>query len=338
MNDIETKLKAMLNEQVDAEVGRRRTPPPFPLPSAAERAERRWFGAGRGRPWALPLLAAACVAAIVGISVSASNLLADDKPTQPGNSLPVPTQRTTATEPNHLTYQEFVIGGATLAVPHGWTIKASTGDNEGEIWCLNPTASRPDACTIAFRTIVQPVPGSQDTYLDVDQKGLGISDPPQFCGSAARRYDEQTGDRTFGGRAADWRRWSGTCPGSGGFAIEQYVVATNPAYAVLAGPADAATHAAMTTIAEYSTLPRQSDPLRLMDRGILRSADPRTDGVTITIDRVVASLDGPANLNPATYRYLVPTAIYNQAHASVGDQLLLETDGVRVLKVSVEGG
>lgn len=340
MNDFENDVKRLLNEQVDARLGPRRTPPPFAVPTAADRARRRWFGADRA-PWVVPLLAAACVAAVVGGSIGVSGVLADNHPAPPGNSKPAPPPHTT-TEPNHLIYTTYALGGATLAVPDGWTVRSDTGDAAGQIWCLNPQANQ-DACTIAFRTLVQPAPGAPGgaTYLDVDRKGIGIGDPPQFCGSAALRYDEQTGDRTFGGRMADWRRWSGTCPHGLMFAMEQYVVATNPAYALLAAPANAQTHAAMTEIVEYSQLPRQSDPLRLMDRGIVRSAKSGPNGVTLTIDRVVLSQTKTSdviNNNPTTYRYLVPTSVYDAAHVSVDDRVILETDGVQVLTLARESG
>jgi hypothetical protein len=100
-------------------------------------------------------------------------------------------------------------------------------------------------------------------------------------------------------------------------------------------------HAAMTEIVEYSLLPRQSDPLRLMDRGIVRSTDRGADGDVVTIDRVVLSADqanGVINYNPTTYRYLVPTSLYDNAQVSVGDRVKLETDGVQVLQFYREDG
>jgi hypothetical protein len=246
------------------------------------------------------------------------------------------------TDPNHLSYRTYVLDGATLAVPNGWSVRRSSG-GAAQVWCVNPAKGASRGCLIAFESLVQPAPndGGSATYLDVDRRGIGIGDPPQFCESDAVRFGEQTGDRPFGGRTADWRRWYGTCPDGSTFAIEQYVVATDPAYALLAAPADPATHAAMTEIAQYSRLPEQSDPLRLMDRGIVKSARPGPAGVSVTIDRVVLAQtrrDHVINVNPATYRYLVPTDVYAAAHVGVGDRVKLETDGREVLTLDREAG
>lgn len=351
MNDIDNEIKRLLNEQVNAELGPRRSPPPFAAPKAAERAHRRWFGADRS-PWVLPLLAAACVAAVVGgIAVGASGVLSEGKKTPPVSSLtpPSPSPHTTTTEPNHLTYATFALGGATLAVPEGWTVGAPNDAEYGTSWCVFPKGvdpvSDPHGCRISFQTFIQPTkssPGSQPyTWMDVDREGAGLGDPPQYCAPNQPQVAEQTGDRTFGGRAADWRLFDRTCPDGHTFESEQYVVATNPGYGLFTSLSNAQTHSAMTEIAEYSRLPRQTDQLRLMDRGLVRSADAGADGVVVTIDRVVLS-DAQANpvinYNPTTYRYLVPTSLYDRAHVSIGDRVKLETDGVRVLQFYREDG
>jgi hypothetical protein len=339
VNDIDNDVKRLLNEQVDARLGPRRSPPPFTPPAAAERGKRRWFGADRAS-WVLPLVAAACVAGVVGATIGAGGLLADDSTTAPGHSpAPVPSPHST-TEPNHLTYQTIAVGGATLVIPDGWQVTDAPGVPQGRRWCLNPTGAAGIRCTIAFQSMSAFAAG-RPVDVDVDRRGFGVVDPPRFCENDAVRFTEQTGDRAFGGRGADWRRWAGTCPDGSAFAIEQYVVATNPGYALFAAPADARTHAAMNEIVQYSFLPRQSDPLRLMDRGILTSVDRAADGVTVTIDRVVLSETERVtvvNLNPTTYRYLVPTSVYDAAHVSVGDRVKIETDGLQVLKLYREAG
>ena len=374
MNDIETKLKAMLNEQVDAEVGRRRTPPPFQLPSAAEHATRRWFGRDRA-PWMLPLLAAACVATVVGGSLGASSLLANDKKVAPGTSAPAPspsvattppapsstptavattpTSSTTApqnthtqsSEPPKLHYRTVELGGATIAVPDGWTVGNPFHDSTGSSWCLNPSGADPAdsgyGCAINLETVIPT--GQPYTWIDVDYDGFGKGDPPQYCIPQRPTVVEQTGDRTFGGRTAEWRLFERTCPDGQAFESEQYIVAYNPSFAMFAGLLTPRIDAAMTEIAEYSTLPSQTDPVRLMDRGIIRSADRGSDGVTITLDRVVNVMNHNGawvdyvNNNPTTYTYVIPTSIFDAANVSVGDRIVLETDGVRVLKLSTGG-
>ena len=60
MNDIDERIRDLLNESVDAELGPRRPAPPFD-PRLADKRRRRWA------PWAMPLIAAASVAALVEI-------------------------------------------------------------------------------------------------------------------------------------------------------------------------------------------------------------------------------------------------------------------------------
>lgn len=371
MNDFETKLKTLLNEQVDAEVGRRRTPPPFEPPSAAERANRRWFD--NNRTWALPLLAAACVAAIVGTTLGASNLLAADKQVPPGTAptlpsvlpsltaTPTPTSAattltsapsptTTASTPNGEEstvespppdYQMVPVGAANIAVPAGWTLEEGQPDSWGTGWCLYPNnvdpANADIGCPIHLHDLSAFAGSKPDLYIDADNESFGTGDPPQYCSPDHAVIDEQTGDRAFGGRTADWRLFDRTCPNGDTYESEQYLVATNPAYGMFAWQSDARTHAAMTVIAEYSTLPTQVDPLRLADRGILTDVESGPDSVTITLDRVVATTDGTRriiiNRNPTAYTYVMPAAVYDDAGVSVGDRVLVQSNGQQVTRV-----
>ena len=93
--------------------------------------------------------------------------------------------------------------------------------------------------------------------LDVDAQGGFYGDPPQRCAPNVEVPEHQTfGDRTFGGRTADWRRWESHCSKTNRpIDIEQYVVATGPAYILYSTHANATVHAAMTEIATSSTLP-----------------------------------------------------------------------------------
>ena len=373
MNDIENEVKRLLNEQVDARLGPRRTPPAFTAPTAAERAKRRWF-TDRRAPWALPLLAAACVAAVVGATaIAASGLLADDKQAPPVNSMPAPSPSpsvvpsptaslsatttptpttSTATSapntestsaPNHLKYENVELGGATIAVPAGWKLDNPVGSGQYTQWCLQPihpdAVARASGCAINF-SVIDPPASAHPAFFDVDIEGWGSGDPPQYCAPDRPQMTEQTGDRSFGGRMADWRLFDRSCPDGKTYESEQYVVATNPAYAMFAWMSDAEIHAAMTEIAEYSILPQQQDPLRLADRGVLETVDRGQDGVTVTIDRVVRAVNSAGerirfiNNNPATYTYLVPTTLFDEASVGVGVRVRLETNGRQVLTFS----
>ncbi len=375
MNDFENELKRLLNEQVDAEVGPRRSPPEFNARhGAADSAARRWFGADRA-PWVLPLVAAACVAVVVGGTFGAVQLLADDGgPAQPppapsysvepSTTAPAPvsptatsptatsgastsaqasnspsTSRRTETESTEPTFTMVTLGEATIAVPDGWVATHTAPDEDDLLasWCLHPRGTpvfRPN-CALEFVQIRPPGGGpGQGTIYDVDEMHWANGNIGQFCSGTIPRTEE-TGDRSFGGRQADWRRWTLHCSDGRRVEVEQYVVASESAYALFSQHADATVHDAMAVVAQNSTLPAQSAPLRFMDRGIVVDVQRDPDRVTVTIDRVVlAAVDNHTtviNNNPATYSYPVPTSLFDGAGVKVGDSVRLTTNGHTVL-------
>jgi hypothetical protein len=90
VNDIESRIRDLLNESVDAELGARRPAPPFD-PRRADTRARRWA------PWVMPLVAAAGVAAVVGGTVAVAHLASDHRPAPPATSVaPTPTTPTAA--------------------------------------------------------------------------------------------------------------------------------------------------------------------------------------------------------------------------------------------------
>jgi len=91
VNDIESRIRDLINEAVDAEVGPRRPAPPFD-PRGAEK-RRRWM------PWAMPLLAAACVAALVGGTVAVAHLASSDHKHNPPATTVVPAPTPASTSP-----------------------------------------------------------------------------------------------------------------------------------------------------------------------------------------------------------------------------------------------
>jgi hypothetical protein len=112
--------------------------------------------------------------------------------------------------------------------------------------------------------------------------------------------------------------------------IEQYVVATGPGYILYSDWTDPTVHDVMTGIVIRSSMPRQTSALRLMDRGYIRSVDRTASGVRISIDRVVSGINGVVNNNPATYKYVIPTAMFDSAGVQVGSLVVVHTDGVTV--------
>lgn len=363
MNDFETKLKTLLNEQVDAQVGPRRTPPPFAVPAAARRAQRHWFGRDHVT-WTLPLIAAACVAVVVAGSVGLSDVLADHKQPQqqPGHrsSIPVTTQSpsssaapytaTTTPAPHHVpgTHLEHALG-ATLVLPDGWRIAPDPygGQGIGEGVCIRKTGDSKASCPIQLNPL-RPDQAAGAAF-DVDVTDLGRGDLPTLCDGGHAQPSWDYADRTFGGRPSDWRSWEYTCPGSGETdRIDQWAVVTPPGFLLqltvgrsfswltsVSSPADIAElHDVINSIAENSALPAQTAPLRLFDRGVITSVTRSGGGVTIALDRTVAHGSSCVNRNPETYTYVVPTNVFDAKETlRVGSQVVVVTDGSTVLRI-----
>lgn len=178
--------------------------------------------------------------------------------------------------------------------------------------------------------------------VDVDAQGFGMGDPPQYLCTmhplTVSSVSEQYGDRTLGGRGADWRHWDRSCAATGrSWHIEQWVVDTDPAWTMFTDAATSSTSAAMVYVAQHSVLAPQARPLRLSDRGIVRSAHRTAGGMLIQLDRIAliagATRGGPTNVNPATYPYTVPIALWRSSKLKVGDEAHLVTDGYEITRL-----
>jgi len=112
VNDSEQRIRQLLNESVDARLGPRRPAPPF-APRPVRRLRR--FG-----PWAAPLVAAACVAAVVGATIGVAHLASSGQHPQPGKSVPAPT-------PTPTTAPSGPNGAPTSAPTESPNSPASTG-------------------------------------------------------------------------------------------------------------------------------------------------------------------------------------------------------------------
>jgi hypothetical protein len=95
VNDIDQRMRQLLNESVDAQLGPRRPAPPFE-PRRARPLRR--FG-----PWVAPLVAVASVAALVGGTIGVAHLASPGHHPQPGGTvapttptLPTPTPAPTS--------------------------------------------------------------------------------------------------------------------------------------------------------------------------------------------------------------------------------------------------
>jgi hypothetical protein len=86
VNDIESRIRDLLNESVDAELGSPRPAPPF----HPRIVGKRW----RLASWVTPLIAAASVAALVGGTVAIAHVVSGHRQLRPATSVvptPVPT-------------------------------------------------------------------------------------------------------------------------------------------------------------------------------------------------------------------------------------------------------
>jgi hypothetical protein len=236
------------------------------------------------------------------------------------------------TSPNPPAPVVVTLGGASITLPAGWVsrdyaqyLPSGSSTVGAQEWCLSPSSlpvsPEPGACPVALSTIDPGGPA-----IDVDVAG-GYSSSPAFCGTTSSTAQEQTGDRQFGGRSADWRYWSISCGDGTSVKVEQYVVATGPGFVMFSEKADPAVRDAMTSIAARSTLPSSTAALRYMDRGYLRSSTVTADGVQITLDRAIDAAGGIVNDDRQTYDYVIPQALFDAAGVQVGDLVTLDTDG-----------
>ena len=363
MNDFENNLKKALNDRVNEHVGPRRNPPAFD----ASRSVTRRNGRATSSRWLIPLLAAAAVAAVaIGATaaVNAKSTAHRVAPATPGpvqTATPGPVQTATPTSSSAATTSTTTgvtqspvvvkLGGASVSLPPGWVARdyalyeaAGGGTIAAQQWCLTPSelpaSTKFGACPLTLSTIALNAEGlvgslSGGNPVDVDVEG-GWASNPHYCTDAIYNRagsSETTGDRPFGGRTADWRRWTLSCPDGTQHLIEQYVVASGPGFILFSGRADATVHNAMTEITTHSTLPPQTSALRYMDRGYIRSIDRTTAGVQMRLDRAVSTTHGILNQNPATYPYVIQTAIFDQAHLVVGSLATVFTNGTTVTSV-----
>jgi hypothetical protein len=254
-------------------------------------------------------------------------------PTPASSATASATSGTSAPPPRALT-RRVTLGTATLSIPQDWVARRSTTSGDWPTWCLGPSTTQPTPtnCPVMFREVPDSWTGQA---LDPTIEG-GLSSNPQYCGTGSqprRPGLREYGDRSFGGRPADYRRWQYDCANGTIYRIEQYVVATGPGYILFSEDAQSQVHDAMTAIAKTASVPAQSTPVRYADTGIVRSVTHETDGYHITLDRVVTS-GGPKPINnsPATYPYVIPDAIASQFKpaVAVGNLVFIATDGYHV--------
>jgi hypothetical protein len=350
-DDFESRFARLLNEQVDAGLGPRRAAPPFDpghsikMPAGARRRS--------ARPWIVPLVAAAAVVVVAAGTLGVSRLVADKHnspattptppaPTQSPTATPTPTPTPMPSTPVPDKSGTVNLAGATLTLPSGWVARdflrydpdESSDPTRG--WCLTPasTQAKVGGCPISFRLVV-PL-AAPEPMIDVDNRGGFYGNPHQVCvPSGVTHSATQAAERTFGGRAAEWRQWRDDCASGPPFLAEQYVVPTAPAYVIFSEQVDPTVHRLMTNLAADASLPPATPTMRYEDFGYVRRITVVADGIRVSIDRTVR--DQAADADHTTYDYVVPNKVYARsatpAHLKVGQLAQVFTDGTRVISI-----
>ncbi len=348
---VEQRLRSALEARARASVPDRRLPPPIDWPD--ERSVRR--------TWLTPLAIAASVLVIAGgVAVATMHRTTQAPPatqTTSGTVSPTPSTSTSPTAstaptaptatpspatsgPSATTPQggtPATVGGATIVVPVGWSIRQDTGSGGStpinDTWCIEPRGGA--TCPITF---VRMDPTRNP--LDSDAQG-GLESNPQYC-NPGTGYTEDTlasyRDLTISGRAAEYRQWHIVCKAGGAVIdVAQYTVVTPTAYALFSDKATPEVRDVMAGIAASATLPAATSPTRLYDHGIVRTVTPVAGGGwTITVDRVIV---GWPNQSNTTYSYVLPAGVTVSGPPAVGGPVTVPAGELvgRTVRIHTDG-
>lgn len=333
MNDteFEDKVKVLLNDIVDAEIGTARPAPELRSDSELEHRP----GHGAHRRWIVPLLAAACVAIVVAATWGLSAVFRGNGKNPPAQPPRGPV---------------IVYAGAHIALPSGWAAhkthpKIVNTRDPAQMLCVRRTGSKTDDCTIVVLGRTLPTMGLGS--VDVDAP---FGNRPQ-CGSALKLV-EHAGEVPFGGRTSEHRRFDYSCPARPRTRIEQYILGYLPFYAMVSDRASASVSAAMAYIAAHSTLPKAQGGLRLSDYGRVVAVTHTPHGDKILLERQIRTAHAPGgarivyghvthaqiryDLTPVYQAYKArrpppPAAFFAGIRVHVGDHLEISTDSRHVL-------
>lgn len=349
MTDFETLLAARLTDLVDHDAGTPKAAPLF-VPTDEPEADE-----DRSPSWTRWVLAAAAFLVVAGLTWATISAVAPRggpaiagpsgtvAPSTPAVSAPASAAASTSAPASAPV--TVALDSATLVVPQGWTVgeQQSSGTLADATWCLDP-ASTPGRCTI----LLQSAGVAQRNALDPDTEGGWLSNP-SYCSAeqAANppvKFSLDLADvRSFGGREAEHRVWTHTCSATKVIHVEQYEVVSAPGWIMTSDYAEAGVSAVMAEIARASILPAQTLPVRLADKGYVRSVTKNASGYVITLDRIYSdptSPSGEINKASTTYTYTVPTAaLISQGGAGappvVGDRVYLASNGSTVTSYSI---
>jgi hypothetical protein len=328
VNELESTVKLLLNQNVDAMLGSRRPAPQLDL-SAAAWGRRGW------RPWVIPLVVAACLVAALIATLTATKVLSE-RPADPIRPAPPPTV--------------VQLADARIWLPPGWRAAMSSRGpsnesqdfgNQSITWCLGLPGKGAGGVTCSAwleRSVQDPVHGNLDGRYDPDAPGGTPHSYLQVCPDGSRGWSKLDGaERNFGGRTADYGVFWLDCGSRPRQQITQYLVPAGPAFELYAKSSDRALQATMAEIAQRSMLPKQASGVPYYDHGYVRSLKSVAGHIELTIERVVVGVHGPIKTAPRTTRYVVPPstwAIENLHPTAVGQLATVETDGTTVFEVT----
>lgn len=359
-DDFENKLATLLAERVDRQLGGQRPAPPFEAPRVIRDVTT---GPSHRAPWLMPVIAAACVAAIALGGVGVSRLVGDNDGNAPAGPVgpskissgprptttPKPATKPTP-EPTALPAKPVLapptgapnvvnLDGAHIALPSGWDVRPQgpQGSPGTSAWCIHQPSGPAGDCI----TLYEFGANDEETRFDADLPGLGVGNTPQlFCDNETlSSVSEEVARVSFGGRQAEYRRIDHYCSLNTTTAKHKYVVqyATNshPAWALVAAPATVRMLGVMDYVATRSILPERSRPLPLAQRGDVTSIATTSAGVKVEIDPAVRTVSGRLIVG-APRNYRVPTAMFGKSRVQIGSPVVIRTDGTTVRSLALD--
>lgn len=330
-HDTERLLHDALAEKAERDIPSDRTVPVFaPTPSAHREVKPGW---------AIPLLAAASVTALIAGVFGTQHLLADRTATPADSSsralttanssptaTPTPSLSPLPTTPPSTKAAPPPPNSASLHVSPSETPTTSasatpppTNVTVGGIrmtipggWRVLPNSSFFRGPNVSATCIVDP---SGACALEIAGDNPSGANSETFDANSELKYGttnncvhrtEGWASIVLGGRTTSYRKFAAACTGQ--TAAEQWVASTSPTVAVWhpTGVQDAAVH----HILETAQLPAQAHPLPLHDKSVLSAITRAADGWHLTFQPLVLPPDDPfgtiIGVEPDAWSIVVP--------------------------------
>jgi hypothetical protein len=340
VNEFESKVKRLLSQNVDAELGPRRPAPQLNFATP---------GRLRVRPWLVPLLAAAGVAAAIAAIAVPAHLVADrpsggldvGRPIAPTTSAAAPWETSDPNAPPTPWPKPggpvVDLDGARLQLPIGWVAREVPDPNQyygGNVfsreWCLAPAGSADpprSGCPLQFGSIA-PLVNGKVPLANLEARPCPYK--PELATGGGQ------GSVRFGQRDAFHREWGGGECSDGTtrinpWWIREYLVDTAPGYVLISNQMTPLLDAAWNEINDHASLPAQTAPLLLYDTGVVRTVTHQSDGYLMTIASIFTEGGWPYPGATVNRSYLIRGA--DLKYAAVGARVVVTTDGTKVISI-----